>query len=362
MASKLEERVLTHRGRQHFRKTYSRVEVRYSLAVFLALGAITAWVAWRGAHPDPTLFEAPVDPGLPAAAGLVDRGPLPEGLAPEGFAEQGLGSFDAENLYVKINGREGYFKAFGFQHLWAATLVASDAPERTIELELYDLGRAENAAGALSGELPEGAEPRRVGGDLAHLERNALLLTRGKHFLRAIGSDEGAEVKAALAALEATFSGALEGAERPWSQALFEAFGAGAGDLAYYPESAFSFGFAREVHAARLADGSTELFVHRAGDEAAAATLARQFHEGFLQYGEAVEGSDHWVKDRYLGEVSGAVAEGRWVIGVRTAPDLETAEAQLGKLREEVGRLAPLPAAAAPVAPEAPAAAEEGYE
>lgn len=358
-----EDRVFV-RPRKHYRKRYSTTEVRLGVAVVVALVTVGAWVAWRGKNPDPELLgsgammqrrgpealvegtspeKVPGHGGAPEGEGAksgatTDRGPLPAGLAPEGWSERGLSVFDTTNLYVKINGREGYYKSFNFQKLHFLTLAAGEA---TIDLELYDLGDAMNALGAAAGELPEGARPEFAEGTLALLDRNALYLARGRYYLRAIGSAEDDAIKQALGHVRRRMTTSLDAEPLPWSYALFVGLGVAPSKVSYSAENAFSFGFAKDVHAGLLPDGDTELFVVASKDAAAATALARQFAKGFAEYGtlkEEIAGAQ-WIEDRYLSRYSGVTATGRFVVGVRSAADPKAGAERLTKLRAAVEAL-----------------------
>ncbi len=361
MAKTPEERILVRDGRRHHRPRYSRTEFRIGLVALAVLGGIVAWVAWRGAHPDPALFTTPVVEGgsdiqvldsrpapegtsAPRAAGAEtaaapgDRGPLPAALALPGWTEGGVSSFGPENLYEKIDGREDYYKSFGFRRLWFVSLQHDALAERVVDVEAFDLAEPANALGAFAGERPEGSTMELADDGAVVLFRNALYVARGPMYVRAIGSDESDELRALLAHLRTTLEGALPGAPLPWAWALFVGeLGVEPGAVSYTAENAFSFGFASDVWSARRAD-ETELFVVAAADEAAAGDLARKFGDGFTEYGDAA-GTSHgvsWASDRYLKTVSGAKATGRWTIGVYGAPDLATAAAELDRLEAAV--------------------------
>ena len=338
MGEGVEERIFV-RPRKHFRRTYSTREVGVGALLLLVLGLVAAWVAWRGAHPDPELSTAvPLEHRAPSS---VDRGPLPAGLAPARWREQRVAVFDPSNVYEKIDGREGYYKSFGFQRLHALTLVAPGG-EPTVDVELYDLGSPQNALGAAAGEIPASASPRLRDGTLSLVERNALYLARGKYYLPAIGSAESAAVREVLDALERRFSTALPAAAVPFSYDLFVPLGVAPGKVSYLAENAFSFGFASAVHLGQLPDGDTELFAVVAPSPAEARALAQRFNRAFAEYGKpaGASGAVSWAEDRYLSRISGAGAAGRLVLGVHSAADVQTARALHEKL---VSRAASLP-------------------
>ncbi|MBK9965875.1 MAG: hypothetical protein IPP07_13610 [Holophagales bacterium] len=366
-----ERRVLNPRPFRVFRKTYSVTEAKAGAAVVVLLALVAAWVAWRGAHPDPSLVADPATPTAPAEAPVAlsaaparsapdavpsvppvapdrgnlpvapDRGVLPAALAGKGWSEGPLARFDAENLYVKINGRADFFLARGFRSLTFVTL--SGPAGAVVDVELYDLGSPENALGAFSAEKTPEAKPKSGGGTSWYVARNALFVARGASYVRAIGSDESPAVVAQLEHLRKTFEGGIAAGEKPWTVALFgDALGLPPDRLQYTAESAFSFGFARNVSSATLDDGETELFVLPAGDEGKAKALSAQFEKGFLSYGEkAVVAGEPWIKDRYLGAFSRAKAAGTFVVGVRGGPEVAKAAEALAKLERAVLALSP---------------------
>lgn len=351
MAAEKEDRLFVKNGRKHYRPRYSLTEVRIGVLILIGLVVILAWVLYRGAHPDPELFKE--SPGLVNRGRKVaDRGPVPEGLAPPGWKEGDVSSFGPDNLYEKINGREGYYKSFGFQRLWFVALLEEGVPPAnagSIDVELYDLGKTENALGAFSGELPESATAAIDAGGLVAEDRNALFLARGKNYVRAIGSDEEEGTKQALRHLKKVLTVALQAEPLPGSFGLFVELGVRPGKISYAKENAFSFGFANKVHIGLMPDGETELFVTAAEDPKSAKILADQFRVGFLQYGTEVGGK--WVEDRYLGRVSGATSAGGMVLGVRGAADAATAAKLLVRLETAVKALPPGALMAAPPAP-----------
>lgn len=331
------DRLINPRGRKHYRRSYSLTEVRIGVVILLGLGGFAGWVAYEGAHPPDDLFANTPDLLDPGSA-PIERGPLPEGLAADGWKEGKLAAFDADNLYEKINGRAGYFTSKGFVSLLFLPLASEDANQDTIDLEVYDMGAAENAFGAYVGEKPDEIASTESAGVVWHRDRNALYMARGPYYIRAIGSQESPGVDGALAHLREALEGGLAAGERPWAHALLvDALGFEATQIEYAKENAMSFEFARNVYVARRGE-DTELFVASAPDAEAAVAMAKEYVEGFTSYGEAVEGGD-WIKDQYLGAFSAVRTAGPLVIGVRGATSLELGKAALAELHEAATEL-----------------------
>jgi hypothetical protein len=307
----------------------------------VGIALVAAWVAWRGRHPDPELFSIPL--ASLQGAMQVDRAPLPEGLAGQGWQEGPVARFDSDNLYAKINGREGFYKSFGFQELIFVSLALVGEPMTTVDIELFDQGTAANALGCYAGERPAEIEAMSDDNGMFHRDRNALYITRGRYYIRAIGADESAAVLQQLAHLQDVFVRNMQGDDWPWAFALFvDGMQTAPGDLSFQEENAFSFGFAHNVWAA--AWEGFELFAIPNDNAESATKLADRFASGFLDLGERVETANAasgvpWVRDRYLSAISGARASGRWVLGVRGAPTVAAANAALSALEQAVSDL-----------------------
>jgi len=354
--SKKADRIFVQNGRRLYRRSFSANEARLGILVLIALALIVGWVAWKGAHPDPALFALETDLSQPASAVAVDRGPVPTGLAGEGWSEGTLSQFDYDNLYVKINGREGYYKSFGFERLYFLSIIMKENIQTAVDIELYDLGSAANAVGAYSGERSPEVTSGVTESAFAHRERNALFLARGRFYLRAIGSDESPEVHAQLEHIRDRFEVELPDDSMPWGYALFAGrMGIEPGAVSFTPENAFSFGFARDVYSATL-DDDAELFVTVASSESDARQLADRFRDGFSQYGTEERGL---IKDRYLETWSAVTATGPWVVGIHRAPSPEAASSAVERLADA---LKEFPVPAETTEPQAQRNVQEEYE
>lgn len=376
-----QDRLFVRDGFRHYRRRYSLAEVRWGLACGAALLGIALWVAWRGRQPDPELFadgsallqkapsaKLPVAKAPPTAGAAptsaADRGPLPAGLAAAGWREDKTQVFDAENLYVKINGRADYFMAFGFKRLYNLLLVGDKDPATTIDIEVYDQGSASNALGAYGGERAPTIRPTAGEDGLHHLDRNALYLARGPYYIRVIGSSESPEMTRALEALAGKLISGVKGEPLPWAYGVFVGqMGLDPGQLSYFAENAFSLGFARDVWTVRPAgkDADLEIFVAVQETAPAARAFADKLRKAFLELGSAAGRAEGVpvVKDQFLGLISGAGAEGRFAYGVRGAADLASAGKELARLRQA---LADAPAALLARARPAPKSAGESSE
>ncbi len=367
-----DDRLFVREGRRSYRRQFSRTEVRLGAGVLVVLGAIGVWVAWKGAHPDPSLFEAGFEAGdasvkaaprtvsdgnAPGAADRSEGGPatnrsaavetgsraaLPADLAAPGFTTGKATHFDPTNLYVKVDGREDYYKGFGFKALHCVSLTASDNDAVTVDIELFDLGTAANALGAYAGERAPDAASQVNGSGLWHRSRNAEFATVGHYYARILGADESAPVIAQLEHARRALSAALPAEPLPWGYELFVAgMKLDPGQVSYTLENAYSLGFARNVYSAPLGGGDAEGFVVATADAKSATALAARFIEGFLDYGDdaGTEHGLHWVRDRNLHTLVTTQAAGVWVVGVRGVADAKRGASTLAALEAAVRAL-----------------------
>lgn len=339
-------------GFRSFRKTYSLNEVRFGLGTGGVLLSIASWVGWKGAHPDPELFDmsaALLEKSSAQPEPAVERGPLPVGLSAGGFSEGKIGSYSADTLYVKINGRAGFFKSFGVESMHSMTLQAEGAAGQapSIDIELYDLAEAQNAIGAYNGERPPGMKTEVEDGSSFHFDRNAAFMTRGQYYVRFIGSEESEAVSKELNRLVSLCREKLSGGKLPWAFSLFEKqMGVEASRITYVRKNAFSFGFAGDLFKATLspvdAQDDVEAFLVAKASEEEAKALADQFQEGFGSLGKEAGVTASGVKvfeDEFLATFSGATSVDRFVIGLRGAGKLEEVEEALTRLKEALSNL-----------------------
>jgi hypothetical protein len=273
---------------------------------------------------------------------------LPPDLGQGGYREGKVGAYSADTMYVKINGRAGYFQSFGVKTLHTVTLEGpAETTPTSVDIEVYDLGESRNAIGAYNGERSSSVTSTAADGSTFHIDRNAAFLTRGRYYVRFIGSDESPPVVAEVRRLLDVFRRALPGEALPWGFALFvDQLKLSPSAVTYIKANAFSFGFARDVFKASLSPADSrddmEAFVVALADDAAAQAMAKQYLEGFASLGKPAEKASkgfELVEDEFLGTFSGATAVERWTLGVRGAPSRARAVEELERLSQALRAL-----------------------
>lgn len=93
--------------------------------------------------------------------------------------------YTRENLYEYINGHAEYFLALGFVKLAVADYSSESSDPNTPELvvDIYDMGRSENAFGILMDESGENATPVEVG-FRGFLTQKTLNFIKGRYYVK----------------------------------------------------------------------------------------------------------------------------------------------------------------------------------
>ncbi|MBI3985360.1 MAG: hypothetical protein HY343_00425 [Lentisphaerae bacterium] len=352
--------------RQPLRPFYSPVEFQIGVALLALLGGIAGWVAWQGAHPDPELFNGQSRPfedqGQPtpvykrplwiepesatpaATTGNTLPDPFPPSASGGDWLARGMPQmFDESNLYSKIDGRETFYKSYGFKRLHFLTLVSTGAPQPTIDMEVFELGSVKNALGALVAEM---SNPDAVvtikGQGLRYAGRNGGFVVKGQHYVRLIGSDDTPAISRKIVSLSDAFLAALPGEPLPWAYEFFVGgLQVSPSRLQYYAENAFSFGFANDVYVVSWPGGDTEVFLSQRPGADDAQLLAGKFAEGFAATGRRVpEGANGTAlfKNEYIDAIDGVRAHGPYVIGVRLAKSADEARRRLDQIASQLDR------------------------
>jgi hypothetical protein len=343
--------------RKLYRPFYSVWEFYAGIGVLVVALAVLGWVMWRGRKPDPDVFHVseellsnkgketpiykrPLQPWTePGAVRAVAKslGPFPEGVTSDGWnAGGGVQEFDASTLYEKIDGRETYYKGYGFERLFFLSLSKEG---RTIDIELFNLGTIQNALGAFAGEISN-PDVKLVTGKsgFSYTSRNAGFLAHGRFYARIIGSDETEEIRAKVRGVSDALAASLPGEELPWAYELFTARMKLSPRLVqYYARDAFTFGFANEVYSAKV-KGDMEVFFSKRENAEAAGRMARQFAETIAGFAKRVQAPDGvtLLQNDTVGTFDAFSTEGVFVIGVYMAASERDALDWLNRLRDQI--------------------------
>lgn len=186
-------------------RSISRTQTALGIAVFLVLCAVAAAVYWKQAHYDPSIFRVelsathPSQPSKPqSAADLSAFAPSP--LKALGPAEE----FDRDTLSDKIDGKAELYLESGFVKLTCQRFAPGNAPDKWLELFVYDMGAPLNAFSVYSNQ-------RRADGirsdaaKFAYSAGNSFFLAHGKSYLEIVSSTDDPEIMRSCEAIGREF-------------------------------------------------------------------------------------------------------------------------------------------------------------
>ncbi|GMU24055.1 MAG: hypothetical protein AMXMBFR13_41320 [Phycisphaerae bacterium] len=274
-----------------------------------------------------------------------------------------------DNLYEKINGREGMFRAFGFVELRFGQYLDTRR-KQTYDAYLYNMAEPNNAMGIYMKEKSGETQPLELGREGYTSGANAYFY-KSRYYVNVLGPaepDEAAKATAVRIATAIADTIADEGGKL-WAEDVLPKEGRTSESLDYVMTSALGHEFLERVFLASYPNpngkGNYKLFIHKAPGAQEAKALFDRYVEATGKYDDIVSQTSAdggaMVVSKSKGEFNfftAAFHKGPYFGGVSDCEDnRELAEEQAAMLRERVN--ADDPGEPAPTRPE-PAAGEGG--
>ncbi len=332
----------------------AEASVPASVMVPVAVNASPASVtpAAPGAGLSPAEAEAEVasvpEPQRPIAAMLPLAG-IPAGWTVAKPGDKHLETFNAENLYEKIDGRAESFVQYGVKGMAYASYHPAGNTDNDVQLYIFEMADPLKALGKYGSEKPEESQAVAIG-DEGYTAAGSTLFHAGKYYTQIVSTSE--DEKFASFALELAKRVAAKqkpaggGAQSP-SQATGSVVSAKAeeskpgaaavtpstyfgmlptkgreGEAKYVAQDAFGYSFLSDVFMADYKEGevSWQGFLRPYKDEAEAKAVYQKYLDGAKKDGADVkavkaEGADEMVISSNIGLVDVVFRKGNTVAG-----------------------------------------------
>ena len=358
------EAVFNTRRHRLLRTDIPLAENLASIVIACALAGVVVWVlAQRDAY-DPSARDLPpgllakdapaveiynrplspwMEPGQAQFGARPALGSLPESILDDEWHPVGrVRTFDAENLYEKINGEAEKFLRQGFVSLTYAVLKSVDDGSE-IAIELYDQGGVGGSMGIFSEHASGGRVLKQANGVTFFLTSAGVIGRKGRFFFRVAGDRQSERINEKSLQLAGAF-GDLDDSgsdDTPEALALLtKAMGVPAQDVSFQKENVFQFDFTREFWFGRLDEGEgARLFVHIAPDEADASGLLDAIVEEQETDYRTVDSGGDWttLRHNFLSTYFAIGRHGRFVFGVDNLADRQGVGPLMERFRERVG-------------------------
>ncbi|MBI2424558.1 MAG: hypothetical protein HYV27_17130 [Candidatus Hydrogenedentes bacterium] len=265
-------------------------------------------------------------------------------ITPPGFTQTGpIARYTTANLYDKINGRSELYNSYDVVGLAFVSFALEGAPEKFIDIFLYDLRTPLGAFGAYSVERWSDSKPLELGQGGYRTDKDHFFWT-AEYYANIFGVDDSAAVQEACVYLGKKLAGRLPKSEEiPWGMKLFAPEGLSTESIQYFSIDGLSLDFMVRTFSARYTQGGEEyqVFVSQSDDDKAAQAVRDQFAGYLKSYGSdvterSVEGTQVICGDTGGGYHDGVFVQGRYVAGFSALKDLALVDTIVKRLQEKL--------------------------
>ena len=279
---------------------------------------------------------------------------VPKGWKPAKSGTKFIETFDADNLYEKIDGRAESFVDFNVKGMAYASFVPDSDPTNDVQVFIFELGDDLKAYGKYGTEKPTEAQQVKVGNE-GYVSAGSLLFYAGPYYTQIVSTrddPEFAKFSLAIASLIAAQQGkppvdsSSGGSKGPAAVAAASKFATpdamfavlppepGRSRPNYVPQDAFGYGFLSDAFIADYVDKDVkwQAFVRPYRDAAAALAVFNQYVESAkldnAKIDEVkVDGADKMVVCSNIGMVDVVFLKGNVFAGANGASDAAQNEA-----------------------------------
>lgn len=195
-----------------------------------------------------------------------------------------------DNLYEKINGREGQYRSFHFVELRFGQYVDTRG-QQIFDTYLYDMAEPENAMGIYMVERSPDVKHIRLGRQ-GYTSGASAFFWKGKYYVNVLGPTEGDKnaAKIALQIAQAIAETIADDGQPLWADKLLLAEDRLPDSLSYAATSALGYDFLERLFKANYKTGETtyQAFIIKADSPQAAAKLFGKLAEATAKYDKVV--------------------------------------------------------------------------
>lgn len=249
----------------------------------------------------------------------------------------------ADNVYEKINGKEGAFRAFHFRELRFGRYAVAGSQD-AYDVYIYDMAEPVNAFGMYMSERSYTAEPVELG-RAGYVSGSSAFFWKSKYYVNVLGPPEDSPDKTETAvqiarAIEETIA---DDGEPFWAQEVLPEAERVPDSLAYQATSALTFEFLEGIFIATYeneAGVEYQMFVGRYASPEEADGIFSRYAEAVAEYDTVVseesgEGFRQIVTES-AGFYTSAFVSGEYFAGVTETDDPDVAVGRSGMFRRQL--------------------------
>jgi hypothetical protein len=178
-----------------------RAERVASLIILAVLAVIAVGVGLRQASFNPAVLIArDACPSNARSSSLASASAIPSQLEPLGAAE----SFNADNLYDKIDGKAELYLAAGFGQMHCQRFALKDTHDLWFEWFVYEMHSLPSAFSVFTTQRRAEGQPLKLA-NYAYRTQNAVYLVSGSNYVEAVASDANERLVNAVLEMASAF-------------------------------------------------------------------------------------------------------------------------------------------------------------
>jgi hypothetical protein len=310
-------------------------------AVVAAAPAPISGLSKEQADAELATVPAPQKP-LAAFLPLTD---LPAGWEVAKSGDRYLETFNAENLFEKIDGRAESFTQYDVRGMAYTYYHPTGDASNEVQLYIFEMANPLKALGKYGSEKPDGVTAQPIGTE-GYTSAGSTLFYTGKHYVQIVSTKDDAVFGKFALDLAGRIAKAMKGEgpaglspgqkKEATPEDLFALLPAGPAKAnpKYIAQDVFGYAFLSDVFMADYEDGGVAFqgFIRPYVDPAAARAVLDQYLAGAKQDGAEVkelpaEGADKVIVSSNIGLVDVLILKGNALAGVNGSTDGPKAEA-----------------------------------
>ena len=245
-----------------------------------------------------------------------------------------------DNLYEKIDGREGQYRSFNFVELRFAQYLDTRG-QQTFDTYLYDMAEPVNAMGIYMVERSPDAKLIQLGRE-GYASGTSAYFWKGKYYVNVLGPAEGDAnaAKIALQIAQAIAESIADDGRPLWADKLLPTLDRLPDSLSYAATSALGYDFLERLFKANYKTGETtyQAFLVKADNPAKAAELFKKLAEATAKYDKVVAQQASPGGETFTGQsldvFSVCFHKGIYLGGIIECEDRALAERKAAELRD----------------------------
>lgn len=321
--------------------------------IILLAAAVAGLLLWRDSKiydPDlyalnPQFLQAPSADSGPSG-NISSAEQVLKHLAKKPQLQAGdLESFEPDNLWEKIDGKDGAFLSYGFAHLHVMNFIPAQTPDSWFDAFIYDMGGAYNAFGVYASLHMGNENPWQHNNVKGVQSGNSVSFYTGRYYVTLVGSAAQPELMEQMnAAAQALAEQLPTEPINLWAFEVFPDEGLIENSIGYRSSNFLASDFFGDVFTARYEADGAELtaYLSKRENSEEAANLFNRIREFFnlmqaktSEVEPAGDAAALFTAENY-GLYDVVFHDGVWVGGVTEADDAAKARAVAEQLRKSL--------------------------